>query len=150
MQAALVSGLQELGVTRQFGAEKLPIREDADTAKIQTIRIPASCHCDVPVVPPLAVPTAGFDQAIQLGGIQPEEGSAEIAGEVSRTLSVPGVKAVILTLRIMQEGEQLDDSRIGSTRPSQSQAIGSDPRPMRQAVDAEPIEPELSLKQAEE
>ncbi len=51
--------------------------------------------------------------------------------------------AVIEALRIMEKGEELDDARVRPVDASQTQAVGADPGPMRQAVDAVPIEAEF-------
>ncbi len=143
MQTAVICRLHQDGIKRSFSAKQFRIRKEADAPEIQAIGVPTSPHCHIRALQSVAMIAAGFDQSLQLACAYAEIFSAEITSEIPGAVAVKRVVIIIPALRIMQEGEELDNSRIGAVDTGKAQAVGPDSGPMRQAVDALPIQPEL-------
>jgi hypothetical protein len=87
-----------------------------------------------------------LDRGNQQGKLPVVQGNVTIANVACKDGSVWAVLRIttfITPADIVQEGEILYDARVCTIAASKQQSVRSDPRPMRHAVDAIPVEKEL-------
>lgn len=86
---------------------------------------------------------ASVDQLVAAWRIQRQQATVERRDERRCPSAVVPVEAIVVPLRIVEIGKELDDDRIGARIGGKAQTIVPHPVPMRLAVDAIQVEGEL-------
>lgn len=125
------------------------VRLDADPAQVKTVGIPAGLNGRIGMQQTVAVLRNGDIQRLQLVIRQSEMPSLQGQRELCRTRTMSRIYLLIHALAVMQQGKQLDHEVISAGLVSEQQPVVSHTRPVRYAMNALPIQPEMRPQQSE-
>ena len=91
-----------------------------------------------------------MDQQSQLGHIQAKEPMVDADRKFAGPCAVLRIVVVILSAAVVQERKGLDDSRVGAGACRELEAIESDARPVRSAVNSAPLQGEVCAQETQE
>ena len=119
---------------RGFGAETVGLRQDANPAQIQTVRIPAGLQGGRGVDQAVGVQPARLIEQFKSGIVQMHQFSTQRPGELASSQSMGIVAKLVHPTRIVEEGEEGHHLGIRPVRLGDLQAVFQHAGPMDDAV----------------
>jgi hypothetical protein len=90
----------------RIGAEPLRFRPDADSAKVEPIRIPAGEERGVAHSVAIGVESAGLVEQVEAGIVEMDQRSAQRPRQVATTLAMIGIDLLVHATRIVKKREE--------------------------------------------
>lgn len=141
--AAPPGPFEDLGVLGGVGAEEVDVRPDPDPPDVEAVSVPAHLHGGIGEDEPLGVESAGVLEQLELRRGELEVGTIELLGVRRGAHAVPWVRLFVGAAAVVEQGEQLDDERVGVDDAREASAVLAHAHPVLVAVWPLPGEREL-------
>ena len=134
----MIAGSRAASVQSRSGRGVVPTRARSSRSASQQVATVISATGS-----PSRVADAGFGQQGEPRGVEVEDGPGEAPGQVGAARAVLRVVAVVVAAGVVEVREEFDDVGAGAGEPGETQAVLAHALPVREAVDAVPIQPVL-------
>ena len=135
---AMITGSRAASVQSRSGRGVLPTRARSSRSASQQVATVISA-----IVSPWVWPVHASVSRSQPVGVEVEGRPCEVPGQVGTTRAVLRVVAVVMAAGVVEVREEFDDIGPRAGESSQTQTVLAHPLPVREAVDAVPVQPVL-------